>query len=158
MAEVVVIGIGSDLRGDDAVGRLVAATMEGRREGVRVLSVHQLTPELAADLAAARRAVFVDAAIGIQEVAVRPVAPAGAGGAFAHHATPEGLLALAEEAYGWAPEGWVVSVPAERFDLGAGLSEVSAAGFGQAAVLLRELVAGPDDRPHQGTMTSLPRA
>lgn len=156
-AETLVVGIGNDLRGDDAAGPLAAASVAGR-PGVRVITVHQLTPELSADLAAAARVVFVDAEVGIQEAIARRVGPADHAGATTHHETPQGLLALAEEVFGRAPKAWVIGIPAERFDVGAGLSESAAAGVGQAVELLGDLVADPVHRSHQGTTTTLPRA
>lgn len=160
-AETLVVGIGNDLRGDDAAGPMAAVSV-ACRPGVRVITVHQLTPELSADLARAERVVFVDAEVGVGTAALRPAAPAVGGGttgaAITHHATPAGLLALTVEAFGRAPEAWVIGIPAVRFDVGAGLSEAAAAGVARAAELLSDLVAGPGDRPHQGTMTTFPRA
>jgi Ni,Fe-hydrogenase maturation factor len=48
---ILVIGYGNELRGDDAIGQWVA----------RAVAAHQLTPELAEDLAHTDYAVFVDA-------------------------------------------------------------------------------------------------
>jgi hydrogenase maturation protease len=60
--KTVVIGFGSDLRGEDRAGRIVAeqiALWDDPR--VEALSVHQLGPEFAQDIAEARTAIFVDA-------------------------------------------------------------------------------------------------
>jgi Ni,Fe-hydrogenase maturation factor len=57
-----VVGYGNDLRSDDGVGQRVAevvATWE--ISNVRSLAMHQLTPELAAELADVDVAIFVDA-------------------------------------------------------------------------------------------------
>ena len=55
-ASILVIGYGNTLRRDDAVGCLIADEVAcWQRPGVRSMSVAQLTPELAAELAAARR-------------------------------------------------------------------------------------------------------
>ena len=70
-ADVLVIGYGNTLRGDDGIGPAVAGEIDRLAvPGVRVIVVHQLTPELAADLAACRRAVFIDAATTGEAVAV----------------------------------------------------------------------------------------
>ena len=53
-ARPLVIGIGNLLRGDDAVGPMLATRVSGR-------CVHQLTPELAAELAPLERVLFIDA-------------------------------------------------------------------------------------------------
>lgn len=56
-----VIGIGNPLRGDDGVGWWLARRAETLKLTPRVLRVQQLTPELAEELAGARRVLFIDA-------------------------------------------------------------------------------------------------
>ncbi|MFN7898679.1 MAG: hypothetical protein ACK5N0_03300 [Synechococcaceae cyanobacterium] len=56
-----VIGIGNSLRGDDGVGWWLAQRAERWLPPDRVRAVRQLTPELAAELAAATRVLFLDA-------------------------------------------------------------------------------------------------
>jgi hydrogenase maturation protease len=142
VAEALVVGYGSDLRGDDGAGRRVVELVETwGLAGVRVLSVHQLTPELAADLAEATRAVFVDADPAVAAVTVRPVAPAETGVATSHHAGPAGLLYLARETFGRAPGAHLVAVPASDFTLGAPLSEATARAVPVAAEEVRTLLS-----------------
>ncbi|MBN2506110.1 MAG: hydrogenase maturation protease [Verrucomicrobia bacterium] len=138
-----VVGYGSELRGDDALGPAVAAAVAAKQlPGVRVLTRHQLLPELAADLAQARRIVFVDASARPEQHAVQvrplapspkprphpPVAPPPAvpsrppGPSLAHSLRPDDLLALTSALYGRWPPAWLVTVPAERFAWGAPLS------------------------------------
>ncbi|MCU0764787.1 MAG: hypothetical protein MUF32_01875, partial [Burkholderiaceae bacterium] len=59
-ARTLVIGYGSPIRGDDAVGPLAAEALSARPlpPGVTVLARHVLTAELAEDLAAAERVIF----------------------------------------------------------------------------------------------------
>ncbi|MBP8271659.1 MAG: hydrogenase maturation protease, partial [Sphaerotilus sp.] len=59
-----VIGYGSPIRGDDAIGPLAADALAAGPlpPGLRVLSRHILTAELAEDLAAAETVIFLDAA------------------------------------------------------------------------------------------------
>jgi hydrogenase maturation protease len=60
-----VIGYGNSLRGDDGVGPLVAEQVaEWNLPDVRSLSVHQLTPELASEMALAKTVIFIDAYFG----------------------------------------------------------------------------------------------
>lgn len=62
---IVVIGYGNTLRGDDGFGQLAARLLEARQiQGLEVIASHQLNPELAAWLAEARFAVFLDATEG----------------------------------------------------------------------------------------------
>jgi Ni,Fe-hydrogenase maturation factor len=62
-ARVLVIGYGNTLRRDDGVGVRVAEAVaaDPRFAHVRVLAVHQLTPELALDIGSASLVIFVDA-------------------------------------------------------------------------------------------------
>lgn len=141
-----VIGYGNTLRGDDAVGPLAAAVVEGwGLPDVSALGVTQLTPELAAPLAAARLAVFVDARSAAADeqagVEVLPLEPSSEPSAFGHAGDPRRLLALAQAAYGTCPdEAWLVTVPSADFRLGEGLSPRAARGLEEAlkqvAVLL----------------------
>lgn len=87
-SKAIIVGFGNTLRGDDGLGQAVAAVLAAAPpEGADVLACHQLTPELAEQLAAAALAVFVDAAAG---------APAGS---------------IAVEPYGRPPRapGWTIT-------------------------------------------------
>lgn len=142
-----VIGWGSDLRGDDAAGLVAARVVAGfRLPGVRVLQVHQLTPELAEDIAGARRVVFVDAyaAADGAPLRVEPVSasPAGCGNGGAHRGDPASLLRLVARLYGAAPEAWLIGVPAFRFGMGEDLSPRTAAFTNEAAARIGEVLAG----------------
>ncbi|MFN8474355.1 MAG: hydrogenase maturation protease [Anaerolineae bacterium] len=134
-----VIGYGNDLRGDDGIGPRVAdAVAAWRQPGVEALTLTQLAPEVAANLASAERVVFVDAdarpdAAG---VALQRLDAAPEVGALTHGAHPRALLALCQAVYGRCPAAWLLTVPARRFDLGAPLSPDAEAGVAQALPLL----------------------
>lgn len=135
---VLVIGYGNRLRGDDAVGPLVAEEVASWRwPGIETLTVHQLTPELALPLAGARRVVFVDAAMGAAAVTWRPVLPTATSPALGHVLEPGSLLGWAMRAFGQAPAAWLLTVPAKSFEVGAELSPVAQAGLGEALVRVR---------------------
>jgi hydrogenase maturation protease len=95
-------------------------------------ALHQLTPELAPDVAQADLVIFIDASCdnGPGEVASRRVVAecAPSNTSFSHQLTPEVLLAFAERLYGTCPEAVLLSVGAASFEYGEGLSaEVQAA-------------------------------
>jgi len=127
---VLVVGVGSLLRTDDAVGRAVADRLEALRlQDVEVASVHQLTPELAPDLAGRRLVVIVDAAVDVDTVSVRPIELDGSGELMTHHLGPAGLLSFAAD-LGWRPERAVaVRIPVRDLRVGTHLS-----GQGEALV------------------------
>ncbi len=137
---LLVIGYGSDLHGDDALGPRIAAAVAGwGRPEVRGLARHELLPELAADIAEAGRVIFVDADPAADEVTLTPLSAASSGVGLGHALTPGGLLALAAEVYGRRPPASLLAVPGENFGLGdtlserAGLAEQSALDFLQQA-------------------------
>lgn len=119
--KVLIIGYGSPIRGDDAIGPLVADRLAeaGVLEGVTVLSRHILTAELVADLAAHDRVIFLDASVeGTPgEVRCRRLDPdADAISTMAHFHDPRELLAWCETLHGHAPEAYLVSACGASFD------------------------------------------
>jgi len=155
---ILVIGYGNTLRRDDALGCLIAdAVGRWQRPGVRSLSLAQLTPELAAELAAAETAVFVDACkcspSSEPTVQVEPLSPRGEDWVSLVHAlTPSVLLGLCKAAYGQCPGAWQVSVPGSDFLFGDGLSDQAGRGMALAlgkieALLARASSPEPDPAP-----------
>lgn len=175
MARTLVIGFGSDLRRDDAVGRRVAEEVEARSLGdididagididIDVIVTTQLVPELIEAISTADCVVFVDASVSVLEVTVAPIQPlVGAGSS--HHATPGGLLGLAERLGLDVPSAFLVEIPAHDLSLGQGLSDETAAFVdGAVADVLAIARARPrldlGDLPGQEerTMTASPRS
>jgi hydrogenase maturation protease len=143
---VLVIGVGSELRTDDAAGRRVAAVLAAREiTDVEVRSVHQLTPELATELAGRTHVVFVDASVDVDEVTVRPLDPMPSGRVLTHHLDPSALLALAGRLDGGPQAATAVHVPVHDLGLGSDLTPGTAAAVDDAVDRIIELVAtGPD--------------
>src|SRR4051794_19710082 len=83
---VLLLGIGNDLRGDDAAGWRVAEVVAGwDRPGVTVIRTRRLVPELVGDVAAARSLVLVDAAVGAADTpSLAPVSITPAAGPLSH--------------------------------------------------------------------------
>jgi len=63
MAEVLIIGYGNPLRGDDGAGWQAAGILKERirDERVQVVRSHQLMPEMAEAISRARKVIFIDA-------------------------------------------------------------------------------------------------
>jgi hydrogenase maturation protease len=142
-AGVLVIGYGNPLRGDDGVGWHAAGLLTGdlRLDGARVVTHHQLVPELAPDVGRASLVVLIDAStdgdpgsVRVRRVEPRPAAPA----TWSHHLDPEILAGLAEALYGTAPPMVLVSVAAGSFAEGDCLS----AALERALPEVVEVVAG----------------
>ena len=118
---ILVIGFGSPIRGDDALGPIAAERLEERisNEQVRIITRHVLTTELVAEVSEATLVIYIDAAMEgpIGEVLCRRLA--GASDApmnIAHFFDPRELLAWARELYGQQPEAYLVSVRGVTYD------------------------------------------
>lgn len=126
-APILVVGVGSELRRDDAVGRRVADAVAGLGlPDVEVRSIHQLVPELAEAMVGRRKVVIVDATVEDVEVAVSRVSSRPQGGPMTHHLDPAALVAITELLGTAPPDVVVVSVPASDLGIGTGLSPASA--------------------------------
>jgi hydrogenase maturation protease len=141
VSDVLVIGYGNTLRGDDGIGPAVAEAVAALGlPGVRVIVAHQLAPELAADLAGARVAVFVDAAVRGESVSSVRIEAAEAGAVLTHAADPRGLLALCEAVYGRCPEAHLVTAAGADFDFRDGLSPVGRENALKALGFVRSVI------------------
>ncbi|MEO1002616.1 MAG: hypothetical protein AAFX65_05830 [Cyanobacteria bacterium J06638_7] len=133
------IGIGNPLRGDDRVGALLAEEAGGR-------CLHQLTPELAAELAPLQRVLFIDAwlaplpAGSTAAPRLDPLSAAAppAGASSSHRLEPAQLLAITAALYGHAPRGAWLRVPAYALGHGTALSAPLRASLPRARRLLRQ--------------------
>lgn len=127
MAQVLIVGYGNPLRGDDGIGWHAAEAVARRVQdgNVEVLASHQLTPEMACSISRATLVIFIDAACDNKEgeVAFRRVEPdSSPSELFTHQLTPEVLLGLAQRLYGSCAEAMLLSVGAGSFEYGETLS------------------------------------
>ena len=95
----------------------------------------QLTPELADPLSQAGAAVFVDASVDEQgPVRIRRLGPSDSSQILAHAADPRVLLALARDAFGRAPQAWMLTIPAKELGFGERLSRPASLGLRERCV------------------------
>jgi hydrogenase maturation protease len=129
LEDVLVIGYGNPLRGDDGAGWRAAEMLaeDPRAGGARVLALHQLTPELAEDVSQASLVVLVDASA--EPGMPGTVSSFTLGGdpvstnVFSHHVDPAGLRGLATALYGQAPPVVQVSIRVDQVEVGTELSD-----------------------------------
>jgi len=150
LSSVLVVGYGNALRGDDALGWHAVARLSAdpRLDGARVIWQHQLTPELALDMAGASLVVLVDAESDLEPGALhvrRLHRSADGGTAMSHHVAPESLLVLAHELYGAAPEAWLVGVGAATLEVGDALSPAVASAIPAIVDAVAAIIAGGRD-------------
>ncbi len=125
-----IIGYGNEFCGDDAVGIEAARALVAR--GYNAIAVRQLLPEMAEQIAAAERVIFIDCDLTLApgEVALRQ--PSGSD---LHGCTPDMLISLARRVYHSDPKCFFVGIGPSCLDLGAPLSEPALTG-------LRKLIDG----------------
>lgn len=140
-----IIGYGNPLRGDDGLGRVVADHLARLAlPGVEVLSLHQLTIDLAAVVSAYERVILVDALSDAPpgEVRLIEVQPENSAPGMSHYVTPGELLLATEALYGARPRMTLVGVGAETFDgdlLSPAVEQALPAVYAQIEQLVRGL-------------------
>ncbi len=130
MPQILIIGYGNPLRGDDAAGWIVAERLRENLapvDPVQIVTVHQLMPELAEPISQADLVIFIDAASqgdspGAWKCQAADSRATVSPSNFGHHVTPAELLAYARCVFQACPRALVVSIAAESFELGAPLS------------------------------------
>ena len=142
-APCLVIGYGNGLRGDDAIGIVIAeAVAAWNLPHVKVIACHQLTPELSEDISEAALVIFADAAAtgSPGDVTLTAVEPADPTTSSAHAGDPARLLGLAQVVFGKCPPAWTITVAAEDMDFREGLTETAQRGVNEALARVRGLV------------------
>ncbi|MBN2470892.1 MAG: hydrogenase maturation protease [Anaerolineae bacterium] len=124
---ILVIGYGNTLRGDDGLGWIAAEQLRSQvvHSRVRILTLHQLTLDLADPISQAEHVFFLDASSGSQPgaIAISPVLPdRTAADPLHHHMPPAALLAYAEALYGPPPPAWLCTITAATYDFDTSLS------------------------------------
>ncbi|MGF1498304.1 MAG: hydrogenase maturation protease [Elainellaceae cyanobacterium] len=140
-----IIGYGNTLRRDDGLGYYAAEQVaQWELEGVRSLPCHQLTPELAADIAQVEKVIFVDATAPSDqaptEVTVERLTAEEEGIDMGHGLSPRSLLILTHMAYQTRPEAYHILIPAETFDFGETLSDRAHAGLAEALTAIQQII------------------
>lgn len=138
---LLVIGYGNTLRGDDGVGpRVVEAVAALHLPGVRTLICQQLSPEHAAPISLAQTVIFVDAAVDApREVQMRRLEPVDTLQPMAHATDPRTLLALARDVFGHVPQAWWLTIPAVKMDFCETLSAETRRGLEEAVNKIQTL-------------------
>jgi hydrogenase maturation protease len=126
--QILVIGYGNTLRGDDGAGVAAAKRIAERFPQVDVMTVHQLQPELAETITWYDTVFFIDASVSVREIQITALAPEQEprpGGT--HATTPAMLVALSSELYSRRPDNvFLGAVPASVCDHGESFSSLTA--------------------------------
>ncbi|EXJ16972.1 hydrogenase maturation protease [Imhoffiella purpurea] len=145
-----IIGYGSPIRGDDALGPLAADRLGSADlpDHVQVISRHILTAELVADLVDKERVIFLDASVDAEpgEVRCRRLEPdSEAVSTMAHFLDPRELLAWCQTLYGRAPESYLVSAGISSLDYASyQLTPIAESALERMLEAVDRLVAEPN--------------
>jgi hydrogenase maturation protease len=141
MSNLLVIGYGNPLCGDDGVAWHVVNAIAPTLPPESVAAIHQLTPEWAEPISRTDLVIFVDAAVGDTpgEVNSFPLMPQS-GRPGSHEMTPMGLLGLAVDLFGRCPAAHMVTITGDSFDLSETLSVAVSAAVPEAARLILNLL------------------
>ncbi|EPR41882.1 hydrogenase maturation protease [Desulfococcus multivorans] len=149
---MLIIAWGNPLRRDDGAGLRLGEMLERlwrERDGdVLHIAVHQLTPELAEDVARddVSGIVFTDARVISAEggnaqpgIRVHPLSAKSRALVFGHGLDPATIMACVRLLYHKAPPVWLATVPGVDFNHGEGLSETAEKALSSIPERLRDL-------------------
>ncbi len=163
-SRVLLIGYGNPSRRDDGVAFHVLDRLRQRlglpdrpldaeiadaqedewlQDRLVIKRLHQLTPELAEELAQFDIVVLIDAhvqGVGWDAVHWQEISPAYRSSMVSHHLSPTSLLALCQTLYGHCARGYVLSVVGSDFDFGEELSPGTAGLLDEAVGRLLDLL------------------
>lgn len=125
---VLIIGYGNTLCGDDGVGWLAAEALEAasQPDRVRIIACHQLTIDLAPDIAQADCVVFIDARLGDSPGRIECsviTADYDALSPLEHHVKPQSLLTTCKVLFGYVPDACLLTIQSQSFQPCSGLSD-----------------------------------
>jgi hydrogenase maturation protease len=147
---ILIIAYGNSLRRDDGaglvLGELLEEALRGRGLDVLRIAVHQLTPDLAFDVAAEDIAgvVFVDTRVagageGQHELQICLLSSDQGSSGLGHHVGASSIMTCARLLYDKSPPAWLLTVPGVDFDHGEGLSELAQRALDSLPALLHKL-------------------
>ncbi len=140
-----VIGYGNSLRSDDGAGQIVASKIASwNLPNVRSLVVHQLTPELAEDLANADTVIFVDAVISSKQnsekIEIITLESDDKYSNLGHTENPHSLLYLSKIIYNKIPKAYWILIPAINFEFGEKISDITKKGIEQSLEKIESII------------------
>ena len=148
---LLIIGYGNPLRGDDGAGYAVAVRLaQVEYDNVRIVPAHQLTPELAYDISQTSHVVFIDAIAATSSshaVTVKHLDNISKSETnqpqqdiATHSSAPETLLFLCRQLYDRYPKATLITIPAFNFTLGEHFSGATEKAMREAYNYMIELV------------------
>jgi hydrogenase maturation protease len=143
---IVIIGYGNQLRGDDGVGLLVLDELShsfSGRPDICLIRRHQLDIADTEDISQSRAVIFVDAHVSEEREDVELSEldlVEGATYVVTHISLPEELMSATQAIYGTAPSAYVCAVRGYDFEFGTAATENARKLVTQAARDIVEMV------------------
>jgi hydrogenase maturation protease len=152
---ILIIGYGNSLRRDDGAGLILSEMLEAalrdRGSNVARIAEHQLTPDIALDVAAddVAAVIFVDTRVlasadDRMELQVCRLRSGDDSPSMGHHVGPSVILTYARLLYEKSPPAWLLTAPGFDFDHGEGLSDAAKRALDTLPTVLAQL---PPDWP-----------
>jgi len=145
---ILLFGYGNLSRGDDALGPLLLEHVESHcgLDTVEILSDFQLQIEHALDLENRRLVLFVDASVACADAFDFTVLKPARDKSYTTHAmSPAAVLDVYQSIKKQTPPPcFLLSIKAEKFELGEGLSANAENNLVQASQFAEELLSNPD--------------
>ena len=140
-----VIGYGNTLRSDDGAAQIVANQIViWNLPDVRSLAIHQLTPELAEDIANTNTVIFVDAVISskqnLEKIEIKILECDNKYLNFGHTENPRSLLYLSKIIYNKIPKAYWILIPAINFEFGEKISDITKKGIKQSLKKIESII------------------
>lgn len=155
--KVLLIGIGNNARGDDALGWLVADEA-ARVPGVQIEYRYQLQIEDADLIKDFDVVIFSDASREMYPdgFTLAPVRAEGNIAFSSHRLSPSAVLSLCQEIYGRHPEAYTLALTGTIWELGSGITPEAAVALGKANRFLREWLNTREARKKAFRLEGLP--
>ena len=145
MARVLIVGYGNPLKSDDGLGWRAAEQLAQQLSSpeIKVLRLHQLTPEIAEEASRAELAIFIDARqegppgeMNCELVSGQRIRPP----TYSHELSPGSILGLSDELYGRSPRAYLLTVSGRCFEDGESLSEAVGATLPRIVAQVKALI------------------
>ncbi|MBN8688552.1 MAG: hydrogenase maturation protease [Chitinophagales bacterium] len=145
---ILIIGVGNTLMGDDGIGAYVAARLQGMElPGVHCITVQQMTSDLLEEMSRAAHTVIVDASVETAPVHFYKVAEtAEAGASASHYTSAVQLLRMAELVYAKTLSVYICAIGAPDFTLRESLSFAGKKNADQAVSTILGWINGHENQ------------
>jgi hydrogenase maturation protease len=146
MASSLVIAVGNPLRSDDGLAWHAADLLSRNQPNdCEIVTVHQLTPELAEAVSGVHLAIFIDASADLRAgmVHCQEIRTTGENAEMrhSHSVSPAALLTLARTLYQASPRAFLITCGGKYFDHGDSLSDEVASATREVVAKIEELLA-----------------